>query len=200
MKSRYLSEAELTALFSQLAADRRLLFEVALQTGMRIGDVVKLRRRNISRVGSGEVRVSFTAEKTGKHAICPIYGTYADKLWQLAKHGKGFLWPSRGKTGHITRQSAWNWLKAAAKAANVDFDGVSPHSLRKCFAVRVRHERGMLAAQRALQHSNSATTAIYAYADIYAGEDPEAPVLWCQVDQLVDLIAARLTEHAKELS
>lgn len=200
MKSRYLSAAEITAIFSRLTADRRLLFDVALSSGLRIGDTVRLRRRNIKRIGGGEVQISYTAEKTGKRGQCTVYGTVAEELCRLSKSFNGFLWPSYGKSGHITRQTAWKWFKDAAKEANVDINGVSPHSLRKSYAVAVRREKGFYAAHEALQHKYSETTAIYAYSDIYSGADPQAPILWCQLTQLVDLIAERLDERKKELN
>ncbi|MBR6726348.1 MAG: tyrosine-type recombinase/integrase [Clostridia bacterium] len=192
MKARYLSEREVTLLFAHMDADRRLVFEVAIQSGMRIGDVLKIRARDLKQVAPEAVEIRYTAEKTDKKGSATVYGSVAKKLLDLRKGRKGFLWPSTSKCGHITRQSAWNWIKTAANAAKIDLKGVSPHSLRKCFAVRIRHEQGMLAAQRALQHSDSAVTAIYAYSDVYSGADPDAPVLWCQVEELVDLIVARL--------
>lgn len=195
-----MSAAEITAVFSQLSADRRLLFEAALSSGLRIGDTVRLRRRNIKRIGNGEVLISYTAEKTGKRGQCTVYGTVAEGLCRLSDSFKGYLWPSYGKSGHITRQTAWKWFKDAAKAASVDIDGVSPHSLRKSYAVSVRRKRGFYAAHEALQHKYSETTAIYAYSDIYSGADPEAPILWCQLSQLIDLVAERLDERKKELN
>ena len=194
MKSRYLSEREITAIFAKLPYDRRLVFEASIQSGLRIGDVLKIRSRDLKRVSDKEACISYVAEKTKKRGTVSVYGNVAANLISLSKSCKGFLWPSYGKTGHITRQSAWLWLKEAAKAAGVDIRGVSPHSLRKCFAVRIRHEQGMIAAQKALQHKDSATTAIYAFADIYAGADPDAPVLWCQIEELLDLIEERLQQ------
>lgn len=194
MKARFLSEREITALFAHMSADRRLVFEVAIESGMRIGDVLKLRRRDLKRAKNGAAEITYTAEKTKKKGTAFVYGKTAEHLFALAQGTKCYLWASRAKCGHITRQTAWNWMKEAAKAAKIDLKGVSPHSLRKCFAVRIRHEKGMQAAQKALQHQDSATTAIYAYADIYAGADPDAPVLWCQVEELIDLIVERLRE------
>lgn len=174
--------------------ERRLVFEVSIQSGLRIGDVLKLRVRDVRRVSAEEAELAYIAEKTKKKGTARIYGKVAEQMFALKKGKKGFFWPSPSKSGHITRQSAWNWFKEAAFAAGVDVKGVSPHSLRKCFAVRLRHEKGLQAAQKALQHSDSATTAIYAYADIYHGVDPDAPVLWCQIGELVDLIAERLKQ------
>jgi integrase/recombinase XerD len=192
MKARYLTETEITALFARLEPHQRLIFDISIETGLRIGDVLKIRAGDVSVSSPEEAAIRYKAEKTNKSGVAVVCGKTASRLLEFKRGKKGFLWPSRAKCGHLTRQTAWNWIKAAAKAAEIDLRGVSPHSLRKCFAVRIRHVQGLQAAQRALQHTDSATTAIYAYADTYAGADPFAPVLWCQIDELIDLIAARL--------
>lgn len=195
MKSRYLTDQEISLIFAHFDFSQRLVFEVSFATGLRIGDVLKIRKRDLKRVSGGGCEISFVAEKTKKKGKAVVYGEICEHLFLLAKRTKSFLWASRAKCGHITRQTAWNWIKAAAEAAEVNLKGVSPHSLRKCFAVRVRHKEGLEAARRALQHSCSEQTAIYAYADVYAGAYPDAPVLWCQIDELVDLIAAKLKRN-----
>lgn len=192
MKAKYLSPEEINAIFRRLSKDRRLVFSVALETGLRIGDVLKIKTRDLKQIAPDALKIAYIAQKTKKKGSCILKGQTARELLFLAKFRRGFLWGSNAKCGHITRQTAWNWFKEAAKAAEIDVNGVSPHALRKSFAVKLLHEQGIEAAKTALQHSDNATTAIYAYADVYAGKDPNAPVLWCQVDQLVDLIASRL--------
>lgn len=105
----------------------------------------------------------------------------------------------RSRSGHVTRQSAWLWIKDAAKTAGVNLDGCSPHALRKSYAVELRRSSGVAAAQAALQHDRASTTAIYAFADVYGGKGGE-PVLWSQVDELAELVAAKLAERAKKPS
>lgn len=185
-------------IFANLPTEKRLIFEVSLATGLRIGDVLKLRARDVRRVAGKEVHIFFTAEKTGKKGECVLNGTIAERLFGYRKGKKGYLWASRAKSGHVTRQTAWNWFKSAAKAAKIEIKGVSPHALRKSFAVKLRHEQGIEAAQRALQHTNCAQTAIYAYSDVYCGADPYAPVLWCQIDELLDLLCEKFLHRAKQ--
>lgn len=199
MKARFLDDKELSEIFSHLSTDQRLVFDVCIVTGMRIGDVLKIRGQDVRRIAPELYEIRYKAEKTGKKGTATVRGSLGDHLYALRRKPRSFLWASRGKSGHITRQTAWNWFKAAARASKINIEGVSPHSLRKVFAVKLRHSEGMAAAQKALQHSDSATTAIYAYADIYAGADPNAPVLWCQVGELVDLIVRELRAK-KDLS
>lgn len=194
MKTRYLNPEEIRAIFQKLTPERRLIFEISLETGMRIGDVLKIRKRDLAAAPKGRCEVRFVAEKTGKRAIAVINSPMVAKsLLNKPKGYKGFIFGShKSKSGHYTRQAAWKWFKQAAAAAKVDIKGCSPHSLRKSFAAELMHRKGMQAVQSALQHTNSFTTAIYAYADVYAGANPEAPVLWGQIDELVDLIVARI--------
>lgn len=65
--------------------------------------------------------------------------------------------------------------------------------------MELRHSCGVAAAQAALQHDRASTTAIYAFADVYGGKGGE-PVLWSQVDELAELVAAKLAERAKKPS
>lgn len=198
MKAKYLSPGEIDAIFRRLSKDRRLVFSVALETGLRIGDVLKIKKRDIRQIAPDAIEIAYIAQKTKKNGKCVLRGQTAQEMLFLAKFRRGFLWCSNAKCGHITRQTAWNWFKEAAKDAGIDVHGVSPHALRKSFAVKLRHEQGMEAAKAALQHADNATTAIYAFADVYAGKDPDAPVLWCQIDELTALIAERLHDKPPE--
>lgn len=198
MKAKYLSLGEIDAIFRRLSKDRRLVFSVALETGLRIGDVLKIKKRDIRQIAPDALEIVYIAQKTKKKGKCMLQGQTAQELLFLAKFRRGFLWCSNAKCGHITRQTAWNWFKEAARDAGIDVHGVSPHALRKSFAVKLRHEQGMEAAKAALQHADNATTAIYAFADVYAGKDPDAPVLWCQIDELTALIAERLHDKPPE--
>lgn len=70
---------------------------------------------------------------------------------------------------HRTRQAVWWDVKRAAKAFRLP-QNVAPHSLRKLYAVDLLNRCGgnLGRVQRALNHSDAATTHIYAMAyEIY---------------------------------
>ncbi len=196
MKSRFLSNAEIERIFKYLSKTDELLFGIARETGLRIGDVAKIRRREVRRKAPDLCEISYTAEKTGKPGKAVVGGKLAADLLEAAKGKRGYIFPTErnSKSGHVTRQALWARFKRAAEFAGVPLEGCSPHGLRKAFAVAVRHEKGLKAAQEALQHTNSAVTALYAYADAYAGCDPDAPITWAQVGMLVDLVVQQLRE------
>lgn len=168
MKSTYLDSATVEALREHLDITSWLPLWVSLETGLRVGDVVRLKPRNVQADG-----IHYRAEKTGKYGVAKI----SEKLRKaLPKKGK-WLFPSPTRIGkHITRQAVWARVKAAAKRSGVEADGVSPHSLRKVFAVELYREKGFGAVKEALQHANSATTEIYSFADWSTGKNADLPL------------------------
>ena len=160
-----------------------------LETGIRVGDAVKARYRDFYRSDDGKPHFRWTAEKTGKDGDCEI----SEHLFGLVTAGKhrptAYVFPGRGKTGHITRQAIWARVKRAAAFIGSS-DGISPHSMRKIAAVRLRRSQGFRAAKAALQHSHDATAAIYAYAD--AMRAPDTPITWGEVDLLAEFVAEKV--------
>ena len=156
---------EIESLREHLAPEEWLPLWVSLETGLRVGDVVGLRVSSVLLDG-----IHFRAQKTGKVGVARI----SERLRRaLPKRGK-WLFPSPTKRGkHLTRQAVWARVKAAGKRAGLDLDGLSPHTMRKVFAVETYREKGFKAVQEALQHNNSATTEIYSFADWNTGENAE---------------------------
>ena len=185
MKSKYIETKELAKLRAMLAEEAWLPLWVSLETGLRIGDVVKLRKANLQADG-----LHYKAQKTGKNGVAKVSAELRKELTR--KRGK-WLFPSPYKVGkHITRQCAWARIKSACKRAGVDPDGVSPHSLRKVFAVELYREKGFKAVQEALQHNSAATTEIYSFADWSTGDNAELPLKRKDMELLVKMVIEAL--------
>ena len=188
MKAKYVDLSELDKLRALCATEAWLPFWVSLETGLRIGDVVKLRKANLQADG-----LHYKAQKTGKNGVAPI-GAQLRK--ELSKRRGKWLFPSPYKRGqHLTRQCAWARIKTACKRAGVNPEGVSPHSLRKVFAVELYREKGFKAVQEALQHNNSATTEIYSFADWSTGDNAELPLKRKDMELLVRMVIEALGDN-----
>lgn len=184
MKSRYLDQGEVRALRGALTKDEWLPFWVAAETGLRIGDVLALRRASVKADG-----IHYRAQKTRKCGVAPISAALRA---ELPKSGK-YLFPSPYRSGeHLTRQAAWSRMKRAAKRGGVDLNGVSPHALRKVFAVELYRERGFAAVKTALQHRNSATTEIYSFADWSTGANADKPLTRRDLQLVVKMVLEAL--------
>lgn len=188
MRARYLSSDELKRL-ARVLGDKWLPFEIALVTGMRIGDVLKLRPWDFAARGE-RVFIVYTADKTGKRGEAEISASLVHRLWKSAKR-TAWCFPSpTDRHKHLTRQAAWARIKRAAKLAGVELDGAAPHSLRKSFAVELLKRSNIGEVRRALQHERIDTTELYALADWTTGENAGKPLLRGDLPRLVGQILA----------
>lgn len=159
MRSEYINYGDLQHLFSVLMPENALVLRVSLETGLRIGDVLAIRTEQIR-----AQRFTVREQKTGKSRR-----VYLSKpLWDALRRSAGRIYVFEGRNDphkHRTRQAVYNDLKRAAKAFRIP-QNVSPHSLRKLYAVTLLDETGDLElVQRALNHDRITTTLIYALSD-----------------------------------
>lgn len=182
MRSRFLDEKELRALKTAGSLDW-LPFAVALQTGLRVGDVIKARWDDLD----GDL-LHFRAQKTGKKGTVRLAWQTVAAL-RRRKTASAWLFPSpRDPDKHITRQALWYRIKRSARKARVPLAGVSPHSLRKVYAVREYRAHGISAVAAALQHENLETTELYALSDWATGENAALPLLRGDIPRLCQIL------------
>ena len=145
--------------FALLLPQNRLICRVALQTGLRISDVLQLRTAALGQ------RITVRESKTGKARRLYL----PTDLLQQIKAQAGPVWAFPGaagsKTGHKTRQAVWKDIQRARAALRLR-ETVAPHSIRKIYAVeKMRRSGDLRTVQRLLLHSDPAITVIYAMAD-----------------------------------
>lgn len=184
-------------LFVFMKYENVLVLRVALETGMRIGDILKIKPADIR----GRT-IYYVAEKTGKKGKGVVSQDLANRLRAVA--GSVYVFPKRGnQNDHRVRQTVWKDVKravAALRAAGVlRGENIAPHSARKTFAVEDMEKHGILHTQRALQHANKATTKIYTDSDkgVTTGDFFEILGRISQIEEKIDLIMTMMENIGK---
>lgn len=161
-KTEYLLNKQVDLILTSLMTGNRLVCQVMLHTGLRVGDVLRLTREQVSKP-----RFWVTEEKTGKRRIVGLPGPLREEIlrhsWGSRRSGWAFPGAKPGK--HRTRQAVWKDVKRAAKLFRFD-QNAAPHSFRKVYAVDLMERYGDISkVKRALNHSSFEVTMIYAMAD-----------------------------------
>lgn len=176
---KYLSEEEvdrlLEAAHARPGADgRRLaaLVEILYAAGLRVSELVGLPLAALSRDG----RLLTFRGKGGKERMVPLSEPAMDALGaylpvrerflpkRRAGADRGFMFPSHGKDGHLTRARFSQVLKELAAEAGLDVRRVTPHVLRHSFASHLlAHGADLRTLQQLLGHSDISTTQIYTH-------------------------------------
>lgn len=159
MRSEYVFKNEVEHILAALMPENRLACEVSLATGLRIGDVLRLKTEDIQKE-----RFSVQEQKTGKRRTVRLPVALRNRCAAFA--GAVYVFTGRldGRKPR-TRQAVWKDLKRVQRLMRLDVN-LTPHSMRKVFAVEEYHRSGDLKrVQKLLNHSNEAVTMIYAMAD-----------------------------------
>jgi integrase/recombinase XerD len=172
-----LSETEVAAMIDAVgredkAAALRLgaLMEMIYASGLRVSEVVSLPLAAAKRDqpflvvrGKGAKERLVPLGDAAKDALA-AYLAVRDKFLARSVKGSPWLFPSRGGSGHLTRQRLGQLLKDAAVKAGIDPARVSPHVLRHAFATHLLdHGADLRALQKMLGHADIATTQIYTH-------------------------------------
>ena len=171
---RVLSESEIDQLIGSIedAGDRRALVLVAciLDTGLRLGELASLRRRDI---------LDDTLHVMGKVGgrVVPVSPHVRAMMWDLSNPRTDAVWQSRrrrlrggralGKTGVAFA------VREAMSAAGFNPPQIGPHTLRHTFATGyIRNGGDVHSLSIVLGHSSIRTTALYLH--LAARETAEA--------------------------
>ncbi len=171
-----LSEAEIGALLDAAAklpgakgVRMTALLELLYATGLRVSELVGLPLAAVAR----DPQVLLVVGKGGRERLVPLGGAarravraYLAVRSSLLAVGSSSPWlfPSRAKGGHLTRQRFAQQLKAAACSVGIAPERVSPHVLRHAFATHLLdHGADLRSLQQMLGHADIATTQIYTH-------------------------------------
>lgn len=157
MTTEYLLNREMQHVLAALMPSNRLVCEVCLHTGLRVGDVLSLRPEQLAR------QFWIVESKTKKRRRVNLTD---DLLYRLrAQSGENWVFPGRSGVCPRTRQAVWADVKRAARAFRLP-QNVGVHSLRKVYAVELMAKYGDIEKVRhALNHGRVTVTYLYAMAD-----------------------------------
>lgn len=156
------------------AARLGCLVELLYATGLRVSELVALPRAALG----GDPRMILVTGKGGRERMVPLSDAARAAVAEWCRHrdaaeraraGQGgrpspWLFPSRGKSGHLTRIAVWQALKMLAVQAGVDPSGLSPHALRHAFATHLlANGADLRSIQALLGHADISTTEIYTH-------------------------------------
>lgn len=159
MKTEYIPERELSHVLALLTWENELVMRVCLHTGLRVGDVVRLR--------APAKRLFWIVEqKTQKRRRVGLTQDLVDALNANAGGRSRYCFPHRlDPRKHRTRQAVWADVKRAQRALRLP-ENVGTHSARKVYAVQQFSKSGDLErVRKLLNHDDAATTAVYAMAE-----------------------------------
>ncbi len=173
---KFLTEAEVDQL---LAAARGLggrhglrasaLLELLYATGLRVSELVALPAAALRGKAAIIVRGKGDKERLipvgqAAHAAVDAYLEVRPSFIPARVKASPWLFPSRGRQGHLTRVACGILLKGLAAAAGISPRRVSPHVLRHSFATHLlAHGADLRSLQQMLGHADISTTQIYTH-------------------------------------
>lgn len=151
----------------------RAMVELLYGSGLRVSELVSLPLSSVD----GAREAILVRGKGGKERLVPVgaaarralanYLAVRDEFLPPIDGGKKpsrFLFPSRGKTGHVTAARFAQLIKELAAEAGIAAERVSPHVLRHAFATHLLSGGANLrAVQTMLGHADITTTEIYTH-------------------------------------
>ncbi len=141
------------------------LIEMLYASGLRVSELVSLKRASISPAHD----FVHIRGKGGRERLVPMSLPAQEALrdWLLHREAgekSAYLFPSRGRLGHMSRQRFWQLLKQVVLRVGFSDRKLSPHTLRHAFATHlVENGADLRAVQQMLGHADISTTQIYTH-------------------------------------
>ncbi len=164
-------QVEKAAPSSKLRALRlNCLVEITYATGLRVSELVGLPVT----AATSDDRFLFIRGKGGRERLVPLsevakraMNAYLCELnVKMAgrANDQAWLFPSRGRSGHLTRQRFGQELKELGLMSGIEPRKLSPHVMRHAFASHlVAHGADLRSVQQMLGHADISATQIYTH-------------------------------------
>lgn len=178
----FLSEQEVETLLTHALTQTtpeairiRALLETLYASGLRVSELVELKLSTLQWEDGKKTLKPFliVVGKGNKERLVPLNSKAVESLLSYLSVRNIFmdeggdapwLFPSRGASGHLTRQRLGQMLKDIARACGIDASKISPHILRHSFASHLlKNGVDLRVLQELLGHSDISTTQIYTH-------------------------------------
>lgn len=158
-----LSREEVDRFFKSLhSLKHRAILMTTYGSGLRVTEAICLRADDID---SDRMMIRVRCGKRKKQRYVVLSSVLLQVLREYWKAAKpvDFLFPGRGKSGHISRVAVFNACKRAMKEAGIS-KNVSPHTMRHSFATHLLEDgTDIRTIQMLLGHRSIGTTALYTH-------------------------------------
>ena len=145
------------------------MLELLYASGLRVSELVTLPARAFDRRATQALAFLTVRGKGNKERMVPLHDAAVDAVEAYRaciKDESKWLFPSRGRQGHVTRQRFGQLLKELAVKAGLDPEKISPHALRHSFASHLLAGGADLRViQELLGHADISTTQIYTHVE-----------------------------------
>jgi len=174
-----LSEADVDRLFEAAASDKSVkgvrlmaMLEILYAGGLRVSELVSLKKTAVMRrdnclliKGKGGRERLVPLTDAARHAIEAWLSRRCETLPEMPNtQAKAALFPSRGASGHVSRERFAQLLKELAIQAGLPPSQISPHVLRHAFATHLlANGADLRSVQTLLGHADISTTQIYTH-------------------------------------
>lgn len=145
-RTRPITPGELRQLLKLLEDPAALAVRISADTGLRVSDVLGIKCGELART------MLVTERKTGKRRRVTLRPVTLKAAKAYAKHGGEYLID-------CDRSTIYRRIRKAA--AQLGYEHVSMHSIRKLYARRYCAAHGLAATQQELQHDYLSTTLLY---------------------------------------
>jgi integrase len=134
-----------------------IMFLVGINTGLRIGDLLKLKVKDVK----GKMKVIVKEGKTDKPRTIHLHNIYEELNNYIKGLDSEWLFPSRKGDKSITRIQAYRQLNKAAEMCEIE-EGVGTHTMRKTFGYwYYKQSKDIATLQSILNHSHPEITLRY---------------------------------------
>ena len=139
-----------------LSLKMRIIYNLGVSTGLRISDIVQL-KKNILSIKEPTIK----EQKTKKSKRFYIKSQLRNQLIEIAKQSKNdYIFYSNSKSGHISRQSVWKAFKIASLKCNINTN-IGTQSMRKMYAQKIKVGHSYNYVKTKLNHDNISTAMLY---------------------------------------